>query len=71
MALSDHRRRVHQEASSVELGSEAMQQLVTLLFEGLDAQQAPAGPRRPVRQLMSCWRLAIEPEDPEDTASPR
>ncbi|KAK9839154.1 hypothetical protein WJX74_010625 [Apatococcus lobatus] len=69
--LSEHRRQIHQQASSLELGSEAMQQLVTLLFEGLDAQQAPAGPRRPIRQLMSCWRLATEPDDPEDVASPR
>ena len=71
MDLREYRRRIHQEAPSLELGSEAMQQLVTLLFEGLDAQQAPAGPRRPVRQLMSCWRMATEPDDPDDVASPR
>ncbi len=44
MDLLKHRRLVHWEAPSMELGSEAMQQLLTLLFEGLDAQLAPAGP---------------------------
>ncbi len=71
MDLSKHRRQVHWEASSLDLGLEAMQQLLSLLFEGLDAQLAPAGPRRPVRQLLSCWRMATELEESDEPASPR
>ena len=69
--LAKHRWLVHWEGSNLDLGSEAMQQLLGLFFDGLDAQRAPAGPRRPVRQLMSCWRMATEPEETDEAAKAR